>query len=134
MGRLLDRYSLPAIFVCLTLFQPIGLGLASVSTGYPLLVGLTLAMAAIYGQVVVNDAMIARYVSDRWRAQAFSARYFLGFTASGFAAPLIGVLYSQGGFTTVLLTGTAFGAVIFLSGLALYVVASAARPVIHPAE
>jgi hypothetical protein len=42
--------------------QPLGLGLAAATTGFLLLVGLILAMAAIYGQVVINDAMVARYV------------------------------------------------------------------------
>ncbi|MGU3541312.1 MFS transporter, partial [Methylobacterium sp. A54F] len=62
MGRLIDRYSLPTLFLALSTLQPIGHGLAAVSTGVPLLVGLVLTMAALYGQVVINDAMVARYV------------------------------------------------------------------------
>jgi hypothetical protein len=49
--------------------------------------------SAIYGQVVINDAMVARYVPAHYRAKAYSVRYFLGFTASGFAAPMIALLY-----------------------------------------
>jgi hypothetical protein len=60
MGRLIDRFTLPKIFVGLAVLQPLGLGLAAVSTGVLLLVGLMLAMAAIYGQVVINDAIVAR--------------------------------------------------------------------------
>ena len=71
---------MPVIFV--SLLQPLGLGLAAMSTGVPLLAGLVLAMAAIYGQVVINDAIVARYVPARLRAKAFSVRYFLGFTVS----------------------------------------------------
>lgn len=62
MGRLIDRYSLPALFLGLAVLQPLGLGLAAVSTGLPLLLGLVLTMTALYGQVVINDAMVARYV------------------------------------------------------------------------
>ena len=96
MGRLVDRFSLPSIFVGISILQPVGLGLAAMTTGVPLLVGLVLAMAAIYGQVVVNDAMVARYVPAQHRAKAFSVRYFLGFTTSGFAVPLIALLHGQG--------------------------------------
>ena len=62
MGRLVDRFSLPSIFVGISMLQPVGLGMAAMTTGVPMLIGLVLAMAAIYGQVVVNDAMVARYV------------------------------------------------------------------------
>jgi len=56
----------------------------------------------IFGQVTVNDAMIAKYTSDEWRARAYSARYFLGFTAAGLSVGLVSWLYIQGGFTTML--------------------------------
>ena len=78
MGRLVDRFTLPRIFAGLSILQPVGLGLAALTTGIPMLGGLVLAMAAIYGQVVVNDAMVARYVPAQYRARAFSVRYFLG--------------------------------------------------------
>ena len=128
VGRLIDRVSLPALFAGLSVLQPVGLGLAALTTSLPMLAGLALAMAAIYGQVVVNDAMVARYVPDRWRAQAYGIRYALGFTASGFAAPMIAYLHAGGGFTPVLLATSTFGLIVFLSGLAFYAV-SAREPV-----
>lgn len=124
MGRLVDRYSLPAIFVGLALLQPLGLGLAALATGVPLLIGLGVAMAAIYGQVVVNDAMVARYVPPHWRAKAFSLRYFLGFTVSGLAVPFIALMYAQGGgFPAVLGVTAGFGAVILASAAAFFLAA-----------
>jgi MFS family permease len=113
IGRLVDRYTLPAVFVGLSVLQPIGFGLAAATTGIPLLVGLVLAAAAIYGQVVVNDAMVARYVPTSYRAKAYSVRYFLSFTTSGFAVPLIAVLYEGGGFPFVLGSAATFGALVF---------------------
>jgi MFS family permease len=122
IGRLLDRYPLPAIFVSISVLQPLGLGLAAVSTGTPLIAGLVLAVAAIYGQVVVNDAMVARYVSTTYRAKAYSIRYFLSFTTSGFAVPLIAVLYAHGGFPSVLGWAAAFGAIVFSCSWALLLI------------
>ena len=117
MGRLVDRFTLPRIFVGLSILQPLGLGLAALTSGVPMLAGLVLAMAAIYGQVVVNDAMVARYVPAQYRAKAFSVRYFLGFTTSGLAVPLIALLHGMSGFTLVLSAAATFGTIIFLCSL-----------------
>ena len=117
MGRLVDRFTLPRIFVGLSILQPLGLGLAAMTAELPMLAGLVLAMAAIYGQVVVNDAMVARYVPSQYRAKAFSVRYFLGFTTSGLAVPLIALLHGMSGFTLVLSAAATFGTIIFLCSL-----------------
>lgn len=117
MGRLIDRYSLPGLFVSLSALQPLGLALAALTTGLPMLLGLVLAMAAIYGQVVINDAMVARYVPPAYRARAYSVRYFIGFTASGFVVPGIALLHARGGFSLVLGAAAACGAVIWLAAV-----------------
>jgi MFS family permease len=135
MGRLVDRFTLPAIFIGLSLLQPLGLGLAALTTGVPLLFGLVLAMTAIYGQVVVNDAMVARYVPAQHRAKAFSVRYFLGFTVSGLAVPMIALLHERGGFTLVLGAAAAFGVAIWIAAIAFHSLASARlRAGVIPAE
>ena len=123
VGRLIDRLSLPTIFVGLTVLQPIGLGLAAMTTGAPMLAGVAMAMAAIYGQVVLNDAMVARYVPPQARTRAYSVRYFLGFTTSGLAAPLIATLSKASGFGLVLATAAIFGAIIFVAAALFYVFA-----------
>jgi len=128
MGRLVDRLSLAAIFVGLAGFQSLGLGLAAMTAGVPLLIGLVLAMAAIYGQVIVNDAMVARYVPARYRAKAFSVRYFLGFTMSGFAVSLIDLLHARGGFALVLGIAAVFAIVIFAAALTFYALARPSTP------
>ena len=124
MGRLVDRFTLPAIFIGLSLLQPLGLGLAALTTGMPLLLGLVIAMSAIYGQVVVNDAMVARYVPAQHRAKAFSVRYFLGFTVSGLAVPMIALLHERGGFPLVLGAAAAFGMAIWIAAIAFQTLAS----------
>lgn len=118
IGRLVDRFALRRIFVILAVLQPVGLGLAALSTGAPVLLGLALAMASIYGQVVVNDAMVARYVPAAFRTKAYSVRYFLGFTASGLSVPLIALTHRQSGFPAVLAVAAAFGALVFACAVA----------------
>ncbi len=114
VGRLVDRISLPVIFIGIVALAPLGLGIASNGAGSVLLLGLTLAMVSIYGQVVITDAMVARYVPPAYRTRAFAIRYFLGFTVSGFALPLIALLHGQGGFSMVLGTTAVIGGVILV--------------------
>ena len=38
---------------------------------------LAVTVAAIYGQVTVNDIVLARYTADAWRGRVYAVRYFL---------------------------------------------------------
>jgi hypothetical protein len=66
---------------------------------------------------VLNDAMIARYVPGPLRVKAVSIRYFIGFGASGFAVPLIALLYGMSGFPLVLGAAALFGLLIVASAI-----------------
>ena len=110
VGRLVDRFELPVIFVGLALLQFSGLVIAAATIGLPMALGLTLVTAAIYGQVVVNDAMIGRYVPDEFRNRIYSVRFFIGFTVGGMAVPIIGALHRVGGFGEVLMAAAAIAA------------------------
>ncbi len=124
MGRLIDRIPLPRLFIGLSLLQPLGLVLAAATTGLLMLCGLAAAVAAIYGQVVLNDALVARCVSERSRSRAYGLRYCIGFTTSGAAVPLIALMYDANGPRAVLAAAVVFacgvvvGALLFaLAGL-----------------
>ncbi|NRB16806.1 MAG: MFS transporter [Rhodobacteraceae bacterium] len=124
LGRMIENFSLPMVFLCVAIFQPIGLMVAATSTGPLMLMGLVMAMAAIYGQVVVNDAIVASYVPRELRAKAFSLRYFMGFTVGGFAIPIIAFLHSVGEFPLVLAAMACFGTLVFISSIAFALEAS----------
>ncbi len=112
-GRLVDRYSLPTLFILLAAMQLTGLTMAWAFAGPLVLCGLALTMAAIYGQVVVDDAIVARFVSERFRGRAYGASYTLGFAVSALAIPLMGYLHAQGaGFTPVLALTAACGVML----------------------
>ena len=87
--------------------QVIGIVLAMYANGWWLLPSLALAVAAIYGQVTVNDFVLARYAPAAWRGRIYALRFFLIFTMAGPAAWGIGRLYEQGGFNSVLGVGAA---------------------------
>jgi MFS family permease len=120
IGRLIDRVELTTLFIWLSVLQPIGLLIAAGTSGLPMALGLILVTAAIYGQVVINDAMVGRYVPDEYRNRVYSVRFFMAFTVGGLAVPIIGMLHRSGGFQAVLLVSGAIGAVIFVSALATW--------------
>jgi len=120
IGRLIARFELTTLFIWLSVLQPAGLLLAARTAGVPMAIGLILVTAAIYGQVVINDAMVGRYVPDEYRNRVYSLRFFLAFTVGALAVPIIGALHRDGGFQAVLFVSSAIGAVIFLSALATW--------------
>ena len=119
IGNLLDRYSLRNVFLPLSLLIIPSLYFASTTSGYALIVLAVIIIIAMFGQVTVNDTMLAKYTADEWRGRAYAARYFLGFTAAGLSVGLVSLLYIQGGFALMLqsVAGlslmTLLGAVIF---------------------
>jgi MFS family permease len=122
IGRLIDSTDLAVLFVWLAGLQPLGLFLSAGSSGLPMVIGLTIVMAAIYGQVIVNDAMVGRYVPDELRNRFYAMRFFFGFSVGGLAVPLIGVLRTYGGFQAVLLLAAAIGAVVFAAALGTWLI------------
>ncbi len=119
IGHLLDRHSLKNVFLPLALMIVPALFLASTMTDYGLILLAIVIIAAVFGQVTVNDTMLGKYTVDEWRGRAYSARYFLGFTAAGLSVGLVSILYNQGGFDLMLKSiaalslFTVLGALIF---------------------
>lgn len=117
MGRLLDRFPLKAPFVLLTFCQaPLLLALAY-AEGWPVIVLGAAFMFAVFGQVTVNDAMVANFVAPQWQARVFALRYFVSFGASAAAIPLIAYLEPRQGLTGLYLLMAGFGALTFAAAL-----------------
>ena len=102
MGRAVERVTPHLIMSVIAAVQIVGILLALYTGGWWLLPSLALAVAAIYGQVTVNDIVLARYTPPAWRGRIYAFRFFLIFTMAGPAALGIGWLYDHGGFDSVL--------------------------------
>jgi MFS family permease len=113
VGRLVERVRLYILFAILAVMQFSGVVWTAYAGGASVLFALAFTMAAIYGQITVNDLIIARYTADAWRGRVYAVRYFLTFMISGVAVSMIAVLYGRGGFPMVL-GATAFVAFGFL--------------------
>lgn len=102
IGNLVDRHSLKTVFLPLAMAFPVLLFAGAGMTGVPFVVVSIGIIAAMFGLVTVNDAMVGKYTSDQWRARAFAVRYFLGFTAAGFSVGLVAWMHETGGFGMML--------------------------------
>ena len=102
VGRLVERIQPHILFASLAVMQFGGVVWSAFANGTTLLFALAFTMAAIYGQITVNDLIIARYTADAWRSRIYAVRYFLTFMISGVAVSMIALLYGRGGFGLVL--------------------------------
>ncbi len=102
VGRLVERFPLHILFAIFAIMQFSGVVWAAYAGGVSLLFALAFTMAAIYGQITVNDLVIARYTADAWRSRVYAVRYFLTFMVSGVAVSMIAIFYARGGFGLVL--------------------------------
>jgi len=138
VGRLVDWLSPHVIFVGVTGLCFLGNLWAIYASGLSLMIALALSIAGIYGQVTVNDMIMARYTADAWRGRVYAVRYFLLFISAGAAIAIIAFLHNAGGFGMVLGVNALIAFLLFLAtiGLATMVVSleGKRRPAVQPAE
>jgi MFS family permease len=102
VGKLIDRHSLKAVSLPLSFLLAPFLYLAATLSNLPLILASIGIVMGAFGQVTVNDAMVGKYTSEKWRSRAYAVRYFIGFTAAGASVGLVAWLYDQGGFVIML--------------------------------
>jgi MFS family permease len=137
MGRLVEWVGPHILLAAVVGLGVIGAVWAANASGIALLAALALAMVSIYGQVTVNDMVIARYTADAWRGRVYAVRYFLLFITAGASVAMIALLHGRGGFDLVLLATAGVAFVFFVAAVALAFLVSGAetkQPVAQPAE
>ncbi len=99
VGRLLDRRPVKGVFVAVMAMQVPLLFLAGTMQNYLMLAVAVAMMFFVFGQVPINDTMIARYTAEEWRARAYAVRYVVSFSAAALSVPLVATIYrTTGGF------------------------------------
>src|SRR6185312_886444 len=123
VGRLVERFPPHILFAAITILGFVGNLWAAYAEGVALMLALAVSIAAIYGQVTVNDIVLARYTADAWRGRIYAVRYFLLFISAGIAIAMISLLHDRGGFTMVLAANAAIALAMFVltAGLAVLV-------------
>ncbi len=124
VGRLVERFQPHVLFAVITALGFLGNLWAAYADGAALMIALAVAVAAIYGQVTVNDIVLARYTADAWRGRVYAVRYFLLFISAGVAIGMISLLHERGGFPLVLAVNAAIALAMFIATAALAVLVS----------
>ena len=119
VGRVVEWVPPHVIFAAVTGIGFLGNLWAAYASGVTLLIALAIAVAAIYGQVTVNDMIMARYTADAWRGRVYAVRYFLLFISAGAAIGMISLLHESGGFALVLGVNAVIALLLFACTLAL---------------
>lgn len=118
VGWWLDRRSLKAVFVPVVALQVPLLALAGTAENYAMLAIAVAMMFFVFGQIPINDAMIARYTAEAWRARAYALRYVVSFGASALAVPLVAGIYkASGDFKLLFFVLGALATAIFVAAL-----------------
>jgi MFS family permease len=134
IGGLIDRFSLKAVFLPVSITLTPLLYLAAEFQNLALIVVAIGIVMAMFGQVTINDTMVGKYTADQWRARAYSARYFVGFTAAGASVGLVAWLHERGGFALTLRVFAALCLLVILAALVFPTEQRAPAPAPQPAE
>jgi len=127
VGRLVETIAPHLLLLLIVAIGLVGTVWAASATGMALLVALALVMVAIYGQVTVNDMVIARYTADAWRGRVYAVRYFLLFLSAGAAVAMIARFHPQGGFRLVLMVTAAVMVLFLAAAIGVALIASQTR-------
>ena len=117
VGYLIDRYSPKIILGFVGIGQFLLIYLSSLYIDYALFFVMLMAMFFVFGQVPITDAILVRYVDDKWRARILSVKFLINLCAGASVLPLVSLFLGYGYTFSDLLT--------ILSCLAIFVVISA---------
>jgi MFS family permease len=127
VGHLLDRDTIKSVLVPIVGLQAPLLLAAAFFDNYAMLLIALAMMFVIFGQVPINDAMVAAYTDERWRARALAVRYVVSFGASALGVPLIALMYRYSSdFRYLFFVLAAMAAAMFCA--ALFMPSQASKP------
>ena len=112
VGNAIDKYRIKPIFLAFVAAQAVFLYLASFTNGWLMVLISLVIMVLVFGQIPINDTLIARYTPDTWRGRVYSVKYVLTFTVSAAVVPSIAWLYDDSGGFTLMFTLSAIAALI----------------------
>jgi MFS family permease len=118
VGTLIDRYGTKGVLTAVAAMQVPLLWLAGTTDNWLMLAVAVAMMFFVFGQIPINDAMVARYTAEEWRARAYALRYVVSFGASAAAVPLVAFMHeSRGGFQSLYPVLAVLAACTFASAL-----------------
>ena len=108
VGQLLDKYSVKLIFVVVAALQALFFTVMIQLEGVTALLVSIAFMLVVFGQIPINDVLLARVVRSEWRSRAYALRYLITFSVMASAVPLINQDIFFQGFLTIIWTVSHF--------------------------
>jgi len=120
VGRIIDKHRIKPVLLCIAAGQPIMIGIMSMQSDYELLVASLLALAFVFGQIPITDAVLTRYVPDEWRAKVLSIKFMLNLVIGALALLVAReILTSGGGFNFLMMVLAFASTLVFFAALLL---------------
>lgn len=136
VGRMVDKHPVKPILIGVAACQAALIFVMSTQIDYLLFGAALLAMAFVFGQIPITDAVLTRYVPNEWRAKVLSIKFLLNLGVGALSLLTARtILAGGGGFETVVLV-LAIGACCIVLGAILLPARSGmeAAPASAPAE
>lgn len=115
VGKVIDKKPIKPVLITIAACQAPIILIMSYQQDWALFITTFLAMAVVFGQIPITDAVLSRYVPDRWRAKVLSIKFMLNLCLGAAVLPFASyVLKAGGGFETIL-TILAIAALLIVS-------------------
>ena len=113
VGYLVDNHSVRTVFAFVAGLQAVFLGVMYQLTGIAALVVSIAFMLVVFGQIPINDVLVARATKSEFLSRVYALRYIVTFSVSATAIPLIAWIHAEWGFANLFLV-LAFAAAAIL--------------------
>ena len=119
VGYLVDNHSVRTVFAFVAGLQAVFLGAMFQLTGIAALLVSIAFMLVVFGQIPINDFLVARATKSEFRSRVYALRYIVTFSVSATAVPLIAWIHSNWGFSSLFLVLAIAAATILCAVLML---------------
>jgi len=118
VGLLVDRFPIRPIWLAICLIEAPLLALTGVLVDASLLIVTIPLVFLVLGEIPIQDALVARYTTEAWRARVYAMKFVLAISISAVTVPMIALLQGS--------TGDFSGVYAVLAGVAVMVALAAA--------
>jgi hypothetical protein len=119
VGHLLNRQSVRSLFAVVAALQATFFlamtqldGIAAISVAIAF-------MLVVFGQIPINDVLIAQFAHSDWRSRAYALRSIVSFSVMASALPLVAWIHGTWGFNTLFGSLSVAATLIFLAAFFL---------------
>ena len=96
-GQMIDKFSIKAVWIGALFLQVPLLIVVGMISQVGLLIAAFAALVVIFGEIPIQDALLARHTPDHLRSRVYGIKFALALGASAMAVPIIAGLHATGG-------------------------------------